>query len=268
MPSTYAHYRMGQEIREALDGKEREIVDAFPELFQIGLHGPDILFYYKPLSKNEVNRTGYGMHDRPGAEFFEKAAYVIRGQKDQTAYLSYIYGFLCHFALDVKCHGYIAEKMEESGVTHADVEVEFDRELMVRDGLDPVRHRLTNHIIPSMENASVIQAFFENLKTEQIYKALKGTILFNNILLAPSKVKRFVIYTGMKIAGTYENMRGLMVNFEKNPVCEDSSEHLMELYGEGKQLAEQLIRMFAGYVAEESPLQEIYQYTFGSELID
>lgn len=34
MPSTYAHYRMGQEIREALDGKEREIVDTFPSFFK------------------------------------------------------------------------------------------------------------------------------------------------------------------------------------------------------------------------------------------
>lgn len=267
MPSTYAHYKMGQTVRTALGGKEREIVESYPELFLIGLHGPDILFYYKPLSKNMVNQAGFGMHDRPGEEFFVKAAQVIREQKAPEAYLSYMYGFICHFALDVACHGYIAEKMEASGLSHAEVEVEFDRELMVRDGLDPVRHKLTNHIIPSEQNAGVIQAFFKEIPAELVRKALKGMILFNNILLAPSKVKRGIILTALKRMGKYESMHGLMVSYEKNPLCNDSTEKLMHLYEVGRKNSEKLISEFTQVVENGAPLAEIYRYTFGSELL-
>ena len=42
MPATYAHYRFGQEVRKDLPEKEKKIVEEFPELFMIGLHGPDI----------------------------------------------------------------------------------------------------------------------------------------------------------------------------------------------------------------------------------
>ena len=48
MPSTYAHYKFGQEIRHKLTRKEKQIIDEFPDNFNIELHGPDILFYYKP----------------------------------------------------------------------------------------------------------------------------------------------------------------------------------------------------------------------------
>ena len=54
MPTTYAHYKLGQAVRESLQEREKKIVEEYPELFSIGLHGPDIFFYYKPFSKNKV----------------------------------------------------------------------------------------------------------------------------------------------------------------------------------------------------------------------
>ena len=55
MPSTYAHYRMGQEVAKQLSGSVREIIMDNKELYDIGLHGPDILFYYHPLKEDPVN---------------------------------------------------------------------------------------------------------------------------------------------------------------------------------------------------------------------
>ena len=36
MPSTYAHYRMGQQVRTMLDGNEKKIVEKYPQLYLIG----------------------------------------------------------------------------------------------------------------------------------------------------------------------------------------------------------------------------------------
>ena len=54
MPSTYAHYRLGQQVRRELEGNERKIIEKYPQLYLIGLHGPDILFYYKPLRSDMI----------------------------------------------------------------------------------------------------------------------------------------------------------------------------------------------------------------------
>ena len=113
MPSTYAHYRMGREVAEELTGEAWHTLSMYRQLYLIGLHGPDILFYYKPLKSNAINGIGYGMHGRPGIEFFEHAVKVIENKDNKAPYLAYMYGVMCHFALDVTCHGYIDEKIEQ-----------------------------------------------------------------------------------------------------------------------------------------------------------
>lgn len=142
MPSTYAHYRLGQQVRRELEGNERKIIEKYPQLYLIGLHGPDILFYYKPLRPNPVNQIGYDLHGHSGKEFFERAKNIINSQKEKEPFLAYTYGVLNHFALDVSCHGYIDEKIAASGISHTEIEVEFDRMLMLMDGKDPLRQNL------------------------------------------------------------------------------------------------------------------------------
>lgn len=269
MPSTYAHFRMGREVREELEDREKEIIEAYPELFLTGLHGPDILFYYKPLTKNPVNQTGYGMHEKAGEDFFVNAARIIKEHENsQAPYLAYTYGFICHFALDVACHGYIDEKIEESGITHAEIETEFDRELLVRDGYDPVRKKVTEHIVPSIENAKVIKEFFNGVTEQQVQKALKGMISSLDFLTAPPGLKRQFIYAVLKISGNYQQMHGLLVNPEKNTGCIDSTNKLLELYQEAEELSVRLIRGFKYYLDGSQKLDGIYRYTFGSKKVE
>ena len=92
---------------------------------------------------------------------------MLKNHGGREAYLAYIYGFLCHFALDVRCHGLIAEKMARSGLSHAEVEVELDRELLSLDGFEPTRKKLTGHIVPSHKNAEVIEAFYPGISARR-----------------------------------------------------------------------------------------------------
>lgn len=265
MPSTYAHYRMGQQIVNRVPKWKKNLIEKNKELFDIGLHGPDILFYYKPLKSNPVNRIGYGMHEHAGREFFEYAAEVIRKKDHDTRYLAYVYGFICHFALDTTCHGYIDEKIAESGVSHTEIEVEFDRSLMLEDGYDPIRHKLTGHIAPSEENAKVISAFFKGTDPTEVKDALKGMIQYNNLLIAPSRLKRELIYALLRISGNYKEMHGLLVNFHANPDCEDSTRKLHQLYDVALERAVDLIDEYDKYLVGEQRLNPLYRYTFGGK---
>ena len=264
MPTTYAHYKLGQAVRESLQEREKKIVEEYPELFSIGLHGPDIFFYYKPFSKNKVKQIGHDMHERAGKDFFIPAAKVIKQNWENHAYLSYLYGFICHFALDVSCHGYIDEVIEASGITHTEIESEFDRMLMERDGHDPVRYKPTGHIIPSPENAEVIQAFFEETDSAQIYGALKGMVSYLNFLVTPSKSKRFLINTVLKLTGTYKELHGLMINYTENTACADSTKELFERFQGAVKLAALLIHEYNSFLVGKEELNPIYHNNFGS----
>lgn len=72
MPSTYAHYRLGQEVYKSVSALARTAIKSHKELFDIGLHGPDILFYYRPLAVCTINKQGYDMHARSGLEFLRE----------------------------------------------------------------------------------------------------------------------------------------------------------------------------------------------------
>lgn len=69
MPTTYAHYKFGKEVMSALPRPLQNAIENNRELFDIGLHGPDILFYYRAAVKNRVSGQGYELHEKMADEF-------------------------------------------------------------------------------------------------------------------------------------------------------------------------------------------------------
>ncbi len=266
MPSTYAHYRMGKEVIHQLHSKERAIIEKYLDLYMIGLHGPDILFYYGALGSNAVNAVGFGLHDESGRSFFETACKAIEKSHHQEAALAYTYGVLNHFALDTTCHLYVDEKIECSDVTHTEIEVEFDRSLMILDGYDPVRHVLTDHIHPTTGNAEIISEFYSGVTAKQVKKALNSMIFYNKVLLANTDFKRKVIDALLKMTGNYKEMHGLIVSPEGNPACEDSNQKLLELYEQAKRRAVVLIHDFDENLKGTKPFDLIFDYDFGGRM--
>ena len=200
MPTTYAHYKFGKEVISALPRPLQSAIENNRELFDIGVHGPDILFYYHPLKKNPVSGQGYALHDKTADGFFLHAAEIIKKAENPAAARAYIYGVICHFALDSECHPYIEKMIRTSGISHSEIEMEFDRLLLKEDYINPVRHLGTKHIHPTRENSAVIAPFFEDLTPEAVEKALKGMIFYHKVLHAPGTAKRKLLFGGMKLA--------------------------------------------------------------------
>ena len=46
MPTTFTHDLFGREVYRMLPQEEREKIRRHGRLYRIGLHGPDILFYF------------------------------------------------------------------------------------------------------------------------------------------------------------------------------------------------------------------------------
>lgn len=266
MPTSYAHYKFGQEVREKLTGNVAEIIKEYPQLFNLGLHGPDLLFYYNALKKNKVNSTGFGLHEYSGRYVFERAAKVIKENNFSKAHQAYIFGFLCHFSLDVSCHGCVNAFDATGIVGHLEIEAEMDREMLVRDGKDPLSTILTKHLVSSKENAEVIKDFFPGITTEEIEKTIKDMIFYLNFLVAPGKLKRWFFVTALKLVGKYDQFGGLMINLEKNHDCDETVERLLDLYEDAKKLAVRLIQEYPLYLNGEKELDEVYKYSFDSEL--
>lgn len=266
MPTTYAHYKLGKEVRKKVSDQASAIIEEFPQLFQLGLHGPDLLFYYKIINKNKINTLGHSLHKLSGEEYFKKAAEVIKENHYEKAHISYTLGFLCHFALDVTCHDWVNSQVAEGIADHLEIEAELDRELLLQDGRDPQTAILTGHMEVNSRNAKVISDFFEEVSKEEIEKAVSDMIFCLNLLVPKGPLKRGVLSGLLKLVGKYDDYRGLIINKEKNKNCEACTKRLLELFEDGKKLAIRLLDEYVDYLYGMKELDPIYQYNFDSIL--
>lgn len=266
MPSTYAHYRLGRDVLERLPDDLGGMAERHRELYDIGLHGPDILFYYDALHRNPVSQVGFSMHGFPARDFFGPAREALAGAEDREAGEAYLMGFVCHFALDSTCHPYIEDVIQTEGIAHTKIEGEFDRMLLAEDGKDPVRQSLVTHIRPTDANARVISGFFPTVTADQVRKALEDMIHYNGLLICPGRLKRWLVVRALKKSGNYDDMIGLVLNSEGDPACERSNARLKELYGDSVTLSVELIRDLHSYLSGDSEaLCARFDRTFGVE---
>ena len=263
MPSTYAHYRFGTEVYRRLPPEWRRRIDASYHLYCVGLHGPDILFYYKPLHRNAVNKVGYLMHGWTGQEFFTRGIRLAELSPHPEEAWSYLLGCLCHFILDSFCHPYVEEKIARSHVYHTEIEGAFDRVLMTMDGLDPLTHRLTDHVLPDRTEACIIAPFFTPVSAEQVYEATRSFILLNQALLPTSKLKRAAVSGLLLVTGNYGEMHGMMMTSRRNPCFADSDERLYALYQKGIEESLPLFNQLADRKCGRGDLGPRFRHTFG-----
>lgn len=263
MPSTYAHYKFGKQVLEQYPAPLADVVRAHRQLYNIGLHGPDILFYYKALTNNPVNAVGFGMHGKPAREFFAPAKEAYAAAEDKGSALAYLLGFVCHFALDSACHGYIENKIAVSGVTHTEIESEFDRSLLLQDGRDPLSAKLTYHIAPSEANARVIAPFFAGVNEKQVEKALRSMLFYNELLRAPHQPKRGFVRLCLSLTGNFKEMHGMMIAKQPIPACQDSDLRLAKLMDKAVGRCVLLSENVAAYLKGEEELLPEFNKTFG-----
>ena len=265
MPSTYAHRRFGADVLAQLPEELKKQIEPQRALYDMGLHGPDLLFYYKALQSNPVSRLGNAMHEQRGRVFFERAKRVVNHAADPEAALAYALGFLCHFALDSTCHPYVEAYVRKSGVSHCEIETEFDNRLLREDGQDPMKFFTASHILPSRARAEVVAPFYEGITVDEIYEAMRGMITVHKLLQAANPAKRWVVLTAMRLAGKWEFMHGLVANPQPNPRCEESGRELEALYRSAIPLAVRLITEYAAALHTDTPLDPAYDHTFGEQ---
>ncbi len=202
MPTTYAHDYFGKRVYKHLPHEVKQIIRENVDLYRIGLHGPDILFYFM-LSKNPVTSHGVKMHNERADFFFEKNIAKIRKGGDQML-LAYILGFACHYMLDSACHPYINDLADKKVISHTLLEKEFDRYLMEATGKDPHSFRPSDAVVPKWKYAKVVHRAIPLVSTLNIYltmKWMKWTT--NRMICRKGGRKRDILYRLARVAGEH-----------------------------------------------------------------
>lgn len=267
MPTTYAHLRFGQEVFRLLPSTLQEEIAQYLRLYQTGQHGPDILFYYRPYHKNALSSYGSELHNETGKQVFQRFRQYLKREKiEPTALKVYIFGFLCHYALDKYCHPYVYHIQDVTNLSHSEIEAEFDRMLLIKDGFDPLRHHISSHLCTTDFEAEVIQKCFPQFKVSQIKETLLTMRTFLDLLVAPGNLKRGLVKGMFALSGKYKELNKLVINRKANPICQPVNEELYRRYQMAIHNAAWMIQDFNQQLSQETmKFSDDYAPTFERE---
>ena len=229
MPTTYAHDLFGKMVYHRLDPEIQEKIKKYQTTYQIGLHGPDILFYVRPFHKNRFNQMAHRLHREEAAGFFERGRELYQKTGNEEI-LVYLLGFICHFMLDSTCHPYISEYMKKTGARHDEIETEFDRALMIRTGKDPFHYQPGSVIRIEKNSVDAISEVMEGMSHKDIVRALMGTKFYTRLPICDSEKKRKVKLAVARILFMYRLADGRIIRGEPKDICLESTQHLTQLF--------------------------------------
>lgn len=246
MPNYYAHLHFGQQVlsilKPALPLSSQEEQSAF----QAGLLGPDPLLFYRPWLPNYPHTLGVTLHHQTVRPTAQRLLEAVRQGLPFAA--SYAAGFLCHFALDSRCHPYIIRQMQTRGLSHTGMEAELDRLLIGRAGLNPLRDTpLPRLSLPQSFYETVTAAAFPGVTPAQFSRAMA---LFRRGCRLQSRASGTCLSRLTNWAGEHFSplapIRGFLLSPASNPVYLPAVLALAGLLeGEIVPTAEQLSRFFA-----------------------
>lgn len=278
MPTTYAHYRFGCDVLHMLEGQQApsgsaatadrpslaDIIKKERELFDWGVHGPDLCFYYHPLRDNAVFRAGRYYHKKTGRQFFRQQAELLRKQTahadestDSTApYISYLLGVLCHYVLDRECHPYVAEK-ESDGFSHDGLEAYFDRFLIQQDGHIPNTYMPTGHLHVSERSAAVISDFYPEITPAEFLEAERGMLRILGLLNSPALARTF-----FRCAASVRGAGDKFIPLWDDPKYTGTNAELLELYDAALARYPEMLTQLISYIRNRTPLGPEFENTF------
>ena len=261
MPATYAHYRFGAAMLSRMPADVCRTAKRHRRLYDVGLHGPDLFFFYRPVLRTKVGSLGYKFHRQTGREFFSRVCRNLRLEPSEAGQ-AYLYGTLCHYALDSYCHPLIVKCSEEGIAGHSQIETEFDRFLMDMDGMVPPQDmRLTKHMALTGAECETVSRFYPGTDGRIIRESLRSMVTVRKALELPEGALRTAVIKTVSAASA--EFRDMVVRPEPDPVCRELDQPLYERYEQAGQVFPELLQQLGAHLTYNAPLGEAFAPIFG-----
>lgn len=257
MPSTYAHYRFGAQLIAKMPPKTQRTVVRFRQLYDMGLHGPDILFYQSLLPGGKLRDK---FHAQTGKLFFERACRNIRLNPSEGA-RAYLYGVLAHYALDSLSSPFIHRMAREKNLSEEIIVTEFDRFLLNSDGKKPPHLQdVSEHIKLTPGECGTVVAFYPNIRPGAIGKAVGNMAKVTHWLSLPQGQQRQWVDTGLRLL--IPRMTGRVMQPHPNRECAALNPSLLRLYDMAADRYPVLLEQIHGHLRRNAPLGPDFSVPF------
>lgn len=193
-------------------------------------------------------------------------------------------GTVCHFMLDSACHWYVDAQIRETGESHNTIETEFERYLMEKDGLEPLRFPVWKFIpadkatvdcltrlygraalaaaaVSETADAS-ITADVVSMDEKTVRTCLTDMRLIKRLLSASTPMGQKLLRRVMGMTGHYDEIQGHLMALTPNPRCARSSRRLLELSDGAVEETAALITEYYENIWTDKPLNSRFDKDF------
>ena len=260
MPAAYAHYRFGAQAISSMPADVRGPVLRYRALFDMGLHGPDFLFFHSYFKKTPLYHLGCSYHRKSGRDFFTAACAHVKETPTEAAF-SYLQGLLTHYCLDSTCHPFVYAMTDDTGLGHAELETEFDRYLMQLDGVKKPHETNISHTMNlNKEEYGVIAGFYPEISVRDAAACIRSMRLSQKLLTIPTPLGHGIVVTFTWAAGG--NTSGKVMKIGPDPKCDHLNGKLLELYEQALAKYTRLLEQLSHHMAYGAPFGDDFNADF------
>ena len=254
MPFNYAHYRFAARLLPGIPKNVQSTVGRFRQLYDVGLHGPDIFMCRGPV----LRKLSRKFHRQSGRDFFTRVVREIRLEPSEGA-LAYLYGLLTHYCLDSLCHPFVNAQV---GPGHVEIESEFDRYLLEMDGKTPPHTQdLSRHIRLTPGGCETVARFYPPATAPQVQSCVWNMALFARVLATPEGKGRLLMQRTLGIAD--DRLSRFFMTVGPNPRCAGMNAQLLALYQQAEDRFPGMLQQLLEHLHHNAPLGEEFDPAFG-----
>ncbi len=255
MPASYAHYRFGKRLLSQLPPDVRQTVQRFRRMYDIGLQGPDIFFYYNPFLNTPVGGLGKAFHRQTGQEFFSVACSAATSE----AAKAYLYGLLGHYCLDSVCHPFVNRLVKIEEARHVQLESELERFLLVQDGQrSPETFDMSKFLKITRGECMTVAEFYPSVTGAQVSRSVICMAFLLKFLARPNKARLVKL-----LQKRNPTLCDYMIPAEETEALLPYVRELYDLYEQALEQYPGLLSQLQACLQKENPLGEDFAAIFG-----
>ena len=257
MPANYALYRFGADALRTLPEKQQRPIQRFRRLYNGGLLGPDLFFYFRPMMASPVGELYHTYHSMTGREFFTQACDLLK-QNPSEGGTACLYGLLAHYCLSTRLTALFREAMAQGNLSRTELEVELDRYLLCLDGKMPAHLQDTSTGFQMTRGECVtLSLFFPPATAANTYAAYRSMVFWSRRMAA--KKRGFAVSLLKTARGTF---RDQMMADHANHKCLHLDDAMAECCARALELYPEMARQLTEFREHGTPLGELFAPTF------
>ena len=257
MPANYTFHRFGAEALRRLPEKQQRPIQRFRRLYNGGLHGADLFFWFHPMMPSAVGELYHTYHSMSGREFFDQACELVNRNPSEGG-MACLYGLLANYCLNTQLTALFREAMATGTITRTELEVELDRYLLNLDGKTPAHQQdLSDSLKMTRGECVTVSLFFPPATAANVSTAYNSMVFWTRRMAAKKRGFTKVMLKASK--GTFAHQ---MMPDHANHKCLHLDSAMADCYNRALELYPEMARQLTAYWEEGAPLGELFEPTF------